>query len=292
MARAEAASGRDEAAGRAMSDALQWLLGPTPAAEFESRHWEREPLLIHRGSKAHYDALDSGAGGTPEQLPLRGSGARRLFSHKRLLELLAEQDVPYHGSMRIVRSDAAGDDGRVEAQPPTDGVASAAWVGARLDEGYTVQLFRPQLYCDRLWSLLAALECRFDCLVGASVYLTPRGCQGLAPHYDDVEVFILQTEGSKHWRVYAPRAGAELPSRPSADLPRSSLGPTVLEATLQTGDLLYLPRGFVHEVRQRRGTAHGGRTRAGRVLLSLACGGQGGKRGRPGAHSDRDSLPP
>lgn len=231
-------------------DALEWLLASAPAAEFESRHWERAPLLIRRGSEAHYDALDSGAGAAPEQIPLRSTGARRLFSHKRLLELLAEEQLPYDGTMRIVRSDAGEDDGRVEAEPPTDGVASAAWVGARLDEGYTVQLFRPQLYCDRLWSLLAALECRFDCLVGASVYLTPRGCQGLAPHHDDVEVFILQTEGSKHWRVYAPHAGAELPARPSADLQWSALGPTVLEATLEPGDLLYLPRGFVHEVGQ------------------------------------------
>jgi lysine-specific demethylase/histidyl-hydroxylase NO66 len=230
-------------------DALEWLLAPTPAAEFEARHWERAPLLIRRGSKEHYDALDSGAGGAPEQLPLRPTGARCLFSHKRLLEILATEQVPYADAMRVVRFDAAGGDGRMEAEPPTDGVASAAWAGARLSEGFTVQLFRPQLYCDRLWSLLAALECRFDCLVGASVYLTPRGCQGLAPHYDDVEVFILQTKGCKHWRVHAPREGAELPARPSADLPRSALGPPILEATLEPGDMLYLPRGFVHEVR-------------------------------------------
>ena len=36
-------------------------------------------------------------------------------------------------------------------------------------------------------------------------YLTPPGTQGFAPHYDDIEAFILQLEGKKHWRLYSPR---------------------------------------------------------------------------------------
>ena len=42
------------------------------------------------------------------------------------------------------------------------------------------------------------------CLVIAS-YLTPANSQGFAPHYDDIEAFVLQLEGRKHWRVYAPK---------------------------------------------------------------------------------------
>lgn len=36
-------------------------------------------------------------------------------------------------------------------------------------------------------------------------YLTPPGTQGFAPHYDDIEAFVIQLEGKKHWRVYNPR---------------------------------------------------------------------------------------
>ena len=51
------------------------------------------------------------------------------------------------------------------------------------------------LLCPRA-AVLQLMEDIFGCLVGANGYLTPSGTQGLAPHYDDVDVFIMQTEVS------------------------------------------------------------------------------------------------
>ena len=42
-------------------------------------------------------------------------------------------------------------------------------------------------------------------IVHPSSYLTPAHSQGFAPHYDDIEAFVLQLEGKKHWRLYSPR---------------------------------------------------------------------------------------
>ena len=50
------------------------------------------------------------------------------------------------------------------------------------------------------------------------------GLQGLAPHHDDVDIFVCQTEGSKRWRLYNPRKGFALPAQPSGDLPEDTLG--------------------------------------------------------------------
>jgi len=36
------------------------------------------------------------------------------------------------------------------------------------------------------------MEDKFGCLVGANAYLTPPNSQGLAPHWDDVEVWIFK----------------------------------------------------------------------------------------------------
>lgn len=66
------------------------------------------------------------------------------------------------------------------------------------------------------------------------------GCQGLAPHYDDVEIFVCQTQGSKTWRLYSHVNGEILPSEPSVDLARDQLGMPTMTVTLQVGssDLL------------------------------------------------------
>lgn len=71
--------------------------------------------------------------------------------------------------------------------------------------GCSVRLLCPQLFLPQVRYRLSLLQEYFGCFVGANVYLTPPGSQGFAPHYDDIEAFIMQLEGSKEWRIYAPR---------------------------------------------------------------------------------------
>lgn len=59
---------------------------------------------------------------------------------------------------------------------------------------------------------------------GANAYLTPRGTQGLAPHTDPVEIFVVQTQGRKRWRLYAPVGGFPLPNQASGDLEQVGVG--------------------------------------------------------------------
>jgi len=77
--------------------------------------------------------------------------------------------------------------------------------------------------------------------------MTPTGTQGLAPHHDDVELWVLQTAGRKRWRIYEPLNGFMLPNNGSGDLDQSVLGGPVLEVELAVGDCLYMPRGTVHQ---------------------------------------------
>ncbi|GGP00009.1 JmjC domain-containing protein [Wenjunlia tyrosinilytica] len=89
--------------------------------------------------------------------------------------------------------------------------------------------------------------------VRAGAYLTPAGSQGFAHHYDPVSVLIVQTEGSKRWQVHepvVPDPSVRRPWRPEAlddtDWDRLRNGVPTLETTLRAGDVLWIPRGWVH----------------------------------------------
>eukprot|EP00559_Dactyliosolen_fragilissimus_P001220 CAMPEP_0184865520 /NCGR_PEP_ID=MMETSP0580-20130426/18360_1 /TAXON_ID=1118495 /ORGANISM="Dactyliosolen fragilissimus" /LENGTH=721 /DNA_ID=CAMNT_0027364757 /DNA_START=115 /DNA_END=2280 /DNA_ORIENTATION=+ len=140
-------------------------------------------------------------------------------------------------------------------------VAESADVWSNFSNGCTVRLLCPQKHNDETHSLLSILEHEFGCMVGANAYLTPGGrapCQGFAPHYDDIEAFILQLEGSKHWRVYPPMSMAEtLPRESSRDFTEDEIREIkpVIDVELGPGDILYMPRGWIHQAN----TCHGGK---------------------------------
>ena len=60
------------------------------------------------------------------------------------------------------------------------------------DQHYTMQFHQPQRFCDDFWRVMAALEEAFGALVGANIYWTPKSTQGLAPHWDSIDAFVLQ----------------------------------------------------------------------------------------------------
>ena len=80
--------------------------------------------------------------------------------------------------------------------------------------------------------------------------MTPAGTQGFAPHYDDIEAFVLQLEGKKRWRVYKPLTKEDtLPRFSSTNYKQSDLtDPPIIDVILEAGDFLYFPRGFIHQV--------------------------------------------
>ena len=99
----------------------------------------------------------------------------------------------------------------------------------------------PQRHNDALWGILTQLEEYFGSAGGVNAYATPAGAQGFAPHYDDIDAFILQLEGEKRWRCYAPRSTAEaLPRFSSPNFAQDELGELLGDFVLKPGDLLYI----------------------------------------------------
>jgi len=86
--------------------------------------------------------------------------------------------------------------------------------------------------------------------VQANAYVTPPQNQGFSAHYDVHDVFVLQIEGEKRWRIHRPVLESPLRDQPWADrkaqVEKRAQEPPLIEALLRPGDCLYLPRGFLH----------------------------------------------
>lgn len=110
---------------------------------------------------------------------------------------------------------------------------------------------------DTTRSMVDAAESVFGIRPSVNMYVSPPSTAGLRAHHDVQDVFILQVSGSKHWRVCEPLGGgALLPTRLSDDpnhplyykYTDEQLGrATCRRITLTRGDMLYLPRGTIHE---------------------------------------------
>ena len=123
---------------------------------------------------------------------------------------------------------------------------SAVWT-AYSQRGYSIRIVHPQQWHQASFELCSVLQEFFGDAVGCSAYLTPRASQGFPPHYDDVEVFVLQLEGCKSWRLYErPDASTAPAADATTEFSSEDLGLPTACLTLHPGDVLYLPRGVVH----------------------------------------------
>jgi len=119
-------------------------------------------------------------------------------------------------------------------------------------KGYTIQFHQPQRFHDELWKIQECLETYFSSLVGSNVYMTPGGTQGLAPHHDDVDVFVLQLSGSKEWNLYEPVEDFPLYCSKDLNVEDDNLVKCA-SVSMKPGDILYMPRGLVHEAKVSKG---------------------------------------
>ena len=83
-----------------------------------------------------------------------------------------------------------------------------------------------------------------------NAYITPPSSRGFSPHYDVHDVFVLQVAGEKHWTIHEPVLPDPLRTQPwndrAAEVATAAQREPVIDAVLRPGDVLYLPRGFLH----------------------------------------------
>ncbi|XP_028653091.2 ribosomal oxygenase 1 [Erpetoichthys calabaricus] len=208
---------------RARADKLfEWLILPVSPSIFFSDVWEKKPALITRHNPGYYKGL---------------------FSTEVFHKILKENDVQYGVNLDVT---SYNNGQRQTHNPPGRALPFSVW--NYFKNGCSLRLLNPQAFSVTVWNVLSILQELFGSMAGANVYLTPAGTQGFAPHYDDIEAFIIQLEGKKHWRVYQPRMADEfLPQFSSPNFSQAEIGQPILEVVVEAGDLLYFPRGFIHQ---------------------------------------------
>ena len=116
-------------------------------------------------------------------------------------------------------------------------------------DGATMVLQGLQLTDPHLGRVANNLALALDHPVQINAYLSPAAARGLELHFDFHDVFVLQLDGRKRWRVWEPLPRTRDPVRSGAKIPLPTLdelGEPLLDLTLTSGDCLYLPRGFPH----------------------------------------------
>ncbi|XP_059841599.1 ribosomal oxygenase 1 [Hypanus sabinus] len=201
---------------------FEWLIAPVASKKFFNDIWEKTPALIRRHNANYYKGF---------------------FSSEDFDRILREDVVNFEVNLDVT----SYFDGEKETHTPT-GRALPAVVWEFYKKGCSLRLLNPQAFSGTVWNVLSILQEAFGSMVGANVYLTPPGNQGFAPHYDDIEAFIIQLEGAKHWRVYDPKSAEQvLPCVSSRNFSQQELGDPIMETLLEAGDMLYFPRGFIHQ---------------------------------------------
>lgn len=217
----ETAPAEDAGRGAAAPLGFKDLITPVGPDEFWDSYWEKKPL-VSRGRRA--------------------AAFASLFSLRDV-----DRVITYHrpppGRIDLVSEHGFVRDNYLNP----DGTASVKLVRELYLKGSTVILNGLHQTWEPLALFSGALEKCLSHPVAVSVYVTPPNFKGVSPHFDTQDNFLLQVEGHKHWKVYPPVQ--ELPRVDGSYtlVPRERLGEAVCEATLHPGDVLYVPRGFVHE---------------------------------------------
>jgi ribosomal protein L16 Arg81 hydroxylase len=197
------------------------LLHPISAESFLAEYWEKGPLHVSGRPAGYYASLLS----------------------KQRLESALFYSRPRPPDLKVVKE-------QVELLPDRyvtpEGDIDLNQLYKSYHEGHTLIVNALERFVPEVARFSRGLQEFLNHPVRANCYLSPAGSRGLHPHFDTHDVFVLQVEGAKTWKLYA---GPELPLLGTFQpvVHEQSLGEPSQVVRLEPGDLLYVPRGVVHQ---------------------------------------------
>jgi len=207
-----------------LSFSFERMIEPTSVQAFLEEYFEKKPLLLRRKSPEHFRDL------------LTLADVDRVITTMQL-------EHP-----QIEATSARRDNLHTEDYTYPSGLIDVVRLYKEFEDGATIILPQLHNHVPRLAHLCRSMERELSYRFQTNVYMTPGGeSQGFRTHYDNHDVFVLQVEGVKQWKVYG--TPVELPYRGQGFNPADGheVGDVSMEFELHPGDLLYLPRGVMHD---------------------------------------------
>lgn len=190
------------------------LLGGLSRDIFMKRHWQKKPLLIRQAITNFKPMLD----------------------RSELFELAAREDV----QARMVIAQPGQTPGWQLKHGPFERRA----LPALKRPGWTVLLQGVDLHHDGVHELMNKFrfvpDARLDDLMIS--YASDGG--GVGPHFDSYDVFLLQAQGRRRWRIGRQK---DLSLQPDVPLKILANFKPEEEFVLEPGDMLYLPPRYAHD---------------------------------------------
>ncbi|MGU3495482.1 cupin domain-containing protein [Xanthobacteraceae bacterium A53D] len=201
------------------------LVSPHGISEFLDAYWEKKPLVIARNDPDHYGAL---------------------FDIRDIDRVLTQSQPTYPQIRLLSKATGVAWDALSEGWLGRSGAGHLGAVHEAYADGNSVVIEMRRMWgaVDRLCRSAEAL---LHHKASAELYLTPKGSQAFDIHYDLHDVFLLQLDGRKEWRVYDPVFPFPTAEATPNPLCGHLVGEPTHTLTLNKGDLLYMPRGFPHQ---------------------------------------------
>lgn len=204
------------------SYSLAEMISPTTTEAFVNSHWESKPLLVKREDPTYY---------------------RDLLSLSDCDRVITEMS-PRFPDVQLINAHSP-----VEPQEylyPNDYI-DVARLYQQFAKGGTILLGNLESSLPKIANMCRSLEREMSARFQANVYFTPPNAKGFRRHWDAHDVFVLQVEGTKHWRCYDHQVLLPLKGERFDPDEAWQGGEVTEEFVLEAGDFFYLPRGIMHD---------------------------------------------
>ena len=187
------------------------LLGGLSPAQFMRRHWQKKPLLVRQAM----------------------AGVQPLLDRKALFDLAGQEEVE---SRLIVHGE--------QGWRLRHGPFSRAQLPPFSRPGWTLLVQGVDLHVDAAHELMQRFRFVPDARLDDLMISWASDGGGVGPHFDSYDVFLLQTQGRRRWRIGRQK---DLSLQSGVPLKILTNFEPEHEYVLEAGDMLYLPPEWAHD---------------------------------------------